>query len=249
MLMNKRDYKQFACGSIFHIYDCQERPLTYNELMKNRDYKQFAKGSIFHVYNRGNNREDVFQDEEDFRAFLFRLGLGLGFESEELNEHPLTSVPYSRVRITNMKKNCFKIHSFCLMGNHFHLLIEQCSDLSISKLILKVCTSYSMFRNKKYRRIGHVFQDRFKAILIESDAQLMWTSAYIHMNPIKDRLVNHPSKYKWSSYNDYISERNLPITHTDFLTSTFVDKKNFEKQTLDFNLSRGALDSADFSSL
>ncbi len=214
----------------------------YNMKMKNRDYKQFACGSIVHVYNRGNNRENIFYSEEDYKAFVFRLGLSLGFEMEELTEHPMTSIPYSRIRITNTKKGEFKLHAFCLMKNHFHLLIEQCSDIPISKLISKICTSYAMYINKKYKRVGHIFQDQFKSVLIESDSQLMWTSTYIHMNPVKDGLVKSPAQYKWSSYNDYISGRNLPITHTDFLLSTFETKQNFEKQTLEFDMSRMPLD-------
>jgi len=117
--------------------------------------------------------------------------LALGLDLEILQKESLTSVPYSRIRI-NGNLNLFKIHAFCLMPNHFHLLIEQIGDTSISKLISQICTSYSMFINKKYKRVGHVFQDKFKAVLIENNPQLMWTSAYIHMNPVKDKIVKHP---------------------------------------------------------
>lgn len=198
-----------------------------------------------HIYNRGNNRDDVFRDEQDYRAFLFRLGLVLGFEEKELVEHPLTSIPYSRIRITNSKRNCFKLHAFCLMKNHFHILIEQCSDISVSKLILKALTSYAKYFNKKYGRVGHIFQDQFKSVVVDSDAQLMWASSYIHMNPVKDGLVKHPSHYVWSSYNDYTSERKLPIVNTDFLIATFGSKENFEKQTLEIQesfVSKGTFD-------
>jgi putative transposase len=201
--------------------------------VRNRDYRQIAQGAIVHVYNRGNNRDDIFRDEQDYRAFLFRLGLGLGFDNKELVEHPLTSVPYSRIRITNSKRDCFKLHAFSLMKNHFHILIEQCSDISVSKLILKALTSYAKYFNKRYGRVGHIFQDQFKSVVVESDAQLLWVSSYIHMNPVKDGLVNHPSQYKWSSYNDYANKRNLPLVTTDFLIDTFGSKENFEKQTLE----------------
>ncbi|KKR32165.1 MAG: hypothetical protein UT65_C0007G0006 [Parcubacteria group bacterium GW2011_GWF2_39_8b] len=198
--------------------------------MKNRDYKNFASGAIAHIYNRGNNREKIFHDEQDYKAFLFRIGLALGFEEKELF-HELCRQQYSRIRITDTYKGNFKLHAFCLMPNHFHLLIEQCGDVPISKIISKICTSYAMYINKKYKRVGHVFQDQFKAVLIESDEQLMWTSAYIHINPVKDGIVKHPSKYKWSSYNDYVSDRNLPIISTELLKSTF-GPKDFEKETL-----------------
>lgn len=215
------------------------------DIMKNRDYKEFEKGNIVHIYNRGNNREKIFYDEQDYRAFLFRLGLALGFGSSELT-HDLLFVPSSRIRITDSNRNNFKLYAFCLMPNHFHILIEQCRDISISKLMLKVCTSYATYINKKYKRVGHVFQDQFKAVLIENNSQLMWTSSYIHMNPVKDGIVKNPYQYKWSSYNDFVSERNLPIIYKQFFLDLFGSKDNFIKETFSLesnNLtSRGILD-------
>ena len=199
--------------------------------MKNRDYKNFASGAIVHVFNRGNNREKIFFDSADYKAFLFRTGLALGIESETLQKESLLSVPYSRIRI-NADKNLFKLHAFCLMPNHFHLLIEQTGDVPVSKLISQISTSYAMYINKKYKRVGHVFQDQFKSVLAENNPQLMWLSAYIHMNPVKDGLVKHPSEYKWNSYNDYASKRNLLIVNKELLIGTFGDIKNFIRQTV-----------------
>ena len=116
------------------------------------------------------------------------------------------------------------------MPNHFHLLIEQVGDVMISSLMLKLCTSYSKYINKKYKRVGHVVQDKFKAVLIENNPQLMWASAYIHTNAVKDGLVKHPKDYKWSSYNDYAFDRNLPIVNKELILGIFGDKKNFIEQ-------------------
>lgn len=204
--------------------------------MNNRDYKNFAPQNIYHLYNRGNNKEKVFFDDKDYKAFLFRLGLCLGFTEKELNKEEITSMPYSRIRITDINKGNFKIHAFCLMKNHFHLLIEQVGDISISNLMLKLCTSYSRYINLKYKRVGHIFQDQFKAVLIENDPQLMWTSGYIHMNPVKDHLVKNPSEYTWSSYNDFADDRNLQIIHKDMLLEIFGDKESFIKETLNFDV-------------
>jgi len=204
--------------------------------MNNRDYKKFLPNTTFHIYNRGNNKEKIFFDNQDYKAFLFRLGLCLGFTEQELNNEKLITMPYSRIRITETDKNNFKLHAFSLMPNHFHLLIEQVGDISISKLISKVCASYSKYINNKNKRVGHIFQDCFKAILIEDDPQLMWTSSYIHMNAVKDKIVKHPSEYLWSSYNDYAKERNLPIVTKELLLSTFENRKNFIEQTLIFDV-------------
>ncbi|MEI6660336.1 MAG: transposase [bacterium] len=205
--------------------------------MNNRDFRKFTPGNIFHVYNRGNNKENIFFDDQDYRAFLFRLGLCLGFNEEELNLNSITSVPYSRIRITGVGKGDFKLYAFCLMPNHFHILIEQTKDRPISNIMLKLGTSYSKYINKKYQRVGHIFQDSFKAVLIENNPQFMWVSAYIHNNPVKDRLVKHPSEYIWSSYNCYAEETPLPLIDKELLLGTFGSVKDFIKQTSKANLS------------
>jgi REP element-mobilizing transposase RayT len=204
--------------------------------MNNRDYKKFAPGNTFHIYNRGNNKEKVFLDDQDYKAFLFRLGLCLGFTEQELNKQKFIAMPYSRIRITGAKKNDFKLHVFSLMPNHFHLLLEQIGDIPISTLMSKLCTSYSKYFNKKHKRVGHIFQDQFKAVLIEDNPQLMWTSSYIHMNAVKDGIVKHPSEHVWNSYNDFVSERNLLIVHKEFLIETFGSKECFIEETLSLSV-------------
>ena len=141
-----------------------------------------------------------------------------------------------------VKKGDFKLHSFCLMPNHFHLIIEQSGDISISSLMLKFCTSYATYINKKYTRVGYVFQDRFKAVLIDSNPQLMWMFAYIHMNPVKSGLVKNPEDYVWSSYRDFTNERNLPIIEKSLMNPVF--ESNFKKNYLESIVSRAPLDSS-----
>ena len=216
------------------ISTCQGRSLTLKLIdMLNRDYKNFAFNTIHHAFNRGNNKEKIFYDRQDYKAFIFRMSLVLGFEPKELLKNDLTSFPNSRIRI-NSKPNLFKIHSFCLMPNHFHLLIEQSTDIPISRFILQLCTSFSMYFNKKYKRVGHVFQDRFKSVLVDSDPQLMWNCTYIHMNPVTSNLVNNPEEYEWSSYKDFSEDRNLPITSRDLIPELFENKEKFIKETLAF---------------
>jgi putative transposase len=205
--------------------------MWYNFIVNNRDYKNFGPHSIHHIYNRGNNKERVFFDEQDYRAFLFRLGLALGIDNKLLNTSELSRLPKSRIRITDSPPGLFRLHAFCLMPNHFHLLIEQLDDISISKLIHRVNTSYSKFINKKYDRIGQLFQDQFKSVLIESNPQLMLFCSYIHMNPVKDGFVDKPDKYKWSSYNSYIADISDPLTSIDFLISVFGSRNAFITET------------------
>lgn len=199
--------------------------------MGNRDYKNFVKGSIYHLYNRGNNKDLVFRDEQDYRAFLFRLGLAIGLERKDLDKNNITKSPKSRIRITGLKPGSFKLHAFCLMPNHLHLLIEQCGEESISKLLLKVFTSFSKYINLKYKRVGHLFQDQFKSVRIETNPQLMLISSYIHMNPVKDCLINQPEEYVWSSYRSFIYQDQNPILEKNLLTDIFGNIENFIKET------------------
>jgi REP element-mobilizing transposase RayT len=199
----------------------------------NRDYKEFAEGEFFHVYNRGNNRQNIFLDDKDYQAFLLRLGLCLGLNEKDLIQSKSPHLSRSRVRII-AKPNQFKIHAYCLMPNHFHLLIEQLSTINISNLILKLCTSYTRYFNAKYGRVGTIFQDCFKAVRVGATNQLMWTSSYIHMNPVKDSLSRKPDEYLWSSYKDYYRESMDPILTKDYLLSVFESLENLKNQTTSY---------------
>ncbi len=148
---------------------------------------------------------NIFVDGQDFLNFLKRLNTVLGKQQG------------SSLRIRPLPTGAFTILSYCLMPNHFHLLIRQNTELSAAKLISKVCTSYSMYFNKKYSHIGGVFQDQYKAVPIDNDAYLLWVSAYIHQNPVVGGLVESLADYPWSSYLDYVGKRHGKLPEPNFL--------------------------------
>jgi len=193
--------------------------------MNRRDYKEFSKGGIYHVYNRGVNKMDIFEEEYDFKVFLFRLKENLfPNQKSELN------LSRSERRRKPLPLNSFDLISYCLMPNHFHLLIQQKTDLSITKLISKICTGYSKYFNKKYERIGAVLQDQFKAVLVEDNEQLLWTSYYIHKNPIETGLVKFPENYKWSSYPEYFDQKeNKNLCHKSIILEQFNSSEQYLK--------------------
>ncbi len=163
--------------------------------MGNRDYKQSGENSYFHVYNRGNAKNNIFIDNEDFELFILKINQNLFpdmYRPKRLYSAPIPDGSFSMI-------------SYCLMPNHFHFLIRQNGDITISKLILKVYTGYSKYFNKKYNRVGHVFQDQFKQVLVDDDDYLRWLSVYIHQNPKVAMLVSNLADYRWSSYTDYIN--------------------------------------------
>jgi putative transposase len=169
-------------------------------MMSYRDYKQFAAGEVFHIYNRGNGKADIFRDDRDYQNFLKRLSIILRMEE-------LTSVSKaafdSRVRLTPFSPETFSLICYCLMPNHFHFCIMQHTEIPIGTLIHRLCTSYAKYFNRKYGHVGHIFQDRFKAVRVEADTQLLALSAYIHQNPKIAKLVIELKDWPYSSYQEY----------------------------------------------
>jgi putative transposase len=182
--------------------------------MRNRDYKNFAPNCHYHVFNRGNGKQTIFLDEQDYHNFLKRLSLTLG----------ITRVPLGNLgkksRIQPLPDNSFSILSYCLMPNHFHFAIRQNSLISISKLMLKVCTSYSIYFNKKYNHVVHIFQDQFKAKLVTNDSQLLYLTAYIHNNP------REPLNYSYSSFKEILDIHEQTICDKNLLLKNFDNNAN-----------------------
>jgi len=140
------------------------------------------KGGYYHIYNRGNNKQDIFLDDSDYLFYLKRL------------RHAQETQKAS-------------IICYCLMPNHVHLLVRQDSETPIYRLISSIHTSYSMYFNRKYEKVGHLFQGRFKQKAIDKDEYLLQVSSYIHLNPLSAGLVEKLEDYQWSSYSDYIGLR------------------------------------------
>jgi REP element-mobilizing transposase RayT len=157
--------------------------------------KKFTEGGIYHVYNRGVNKEDIFFQDEDFNIFLGLLGRYiLGKDSLE--------------RMTTVKDYSKRINllAFCLLKNHIHLLIKQTDKKAISEFMHSLAISFTMKINNKYKRVGHLFQGIYKARFINTDAELVNVSRYIHFNPgtNKNEIINYP----FSSLKMYLSNKN-----------------------------------------
>lgn len=183
-----------------------------------RDYKQSGSGEYFHIYNRGNGKNKVFIDDDDFKFFILKLNQNLFPETFK------TKYSYS----VPLPKDSFSMVCYCLMPNHFHMLIKQNREIPISKLMLKVCTSYSKYFNKKYKNVGHIFQDQFKQVWVDDNSYLVWLSAYVHANPKTARLISNLKDYKWSSYSDFVSlNEGLIKCEKNIILEQFTDPRNY----------------------
>ena len=161
---------------------------------------EFA-GGLYHVTARGNAREDIYVDDDDRIAFLELL-------HKACNRYD------------------WYCHAYCLMSNHYHLLIETGTP-SLSKGMKYINGTYSQGYNRIHKRVGHVFQGRYKAILVEKDSYLLELSRYIVLNPVRARMVRSAKDWKWSSYRATAGyKENEPCLTKDWILSCFSDKKN-----------------------
>lgn len=169
----------------------------------------FVKDHYYHIYNRGSEKRVIFLETRDYLKFLTRLQ-------------------------ENSQKYRVDILCYCLMPNHFHLLVKQTSDTSITIFMNVLQLSYSKFFNTKYQRVGPLFQGRFKAKIVETDEYLLQLSAYIHRNPLALHTIQNSGNledprnqlhlYPYSSYKEYIKIMSRTITKPDFILSYFSTK-------------------------
>ena len=138
------------------------------------------EGALYHIINRGNKRQDIFFDTADRYLFLTKL-------RDLVDNHGL------------------KVHAYCLMRNHYHLALET-SSKHIADTMHALNTFYSKQHHAKYGTSGHLFQGRYRSILVEKDAYLLEVSRYIHLNPVGPGLVKLPEHYPWSSMRAYTEE-------------------------------------------
>jgi putative transposase len=131
-------------------------------------------GAVYHVTTRGNERKAIFQDEQDRETFLRTL------------HHVIDRYHWV-------------CDAYCLMNNHYHLLVET-PDGNLSKGMRQLNGVYTQLFNRRHRRIGHLFQGRYKAILIQKDSHLLEASRYVVLNPVRAGTVKRPDQWKWSSY-------------------------------------------------
>ncbi len=165
-------------------------------------------GAFYHIIVRGNQRQDIFIDDHDRAEYLKRL------------KH-------------YKKEHGFILYAYVLMPNHVHLLIETI-NAPVSKIMQLINFTYTRYFNKKYGKVGHLFQGRYKSFLCDRDEYLLALVKYIHLNPLRAKMVERPHDYKWSSHHDYISGSS-GIVNTDKVLCLFSERiSEARKRYIDF---------------
>lgn len=156
-----------------------------------------VENTLYHITSRGNEKRKIFRNDRDRKRFLLLLkDVRLKYEGI--------------------------IYAYVLMDNHYHLLLETLKA-NLSKIMHYIDVSYAVYFNKKYQRTGHLFQGRYKALVVEKENYLLELSRYIHLNPVRAGIVKRPGEYKWSSYCHYVKTHDkMPLwLNTEWVIGRF----------------------------
>lgn len=192
---------------------------------KNRD-KIYLSDSFYHLYNRGVNKRKIFLVEDDYAVFLNLLKRYLSPETVKDDKGRGYPSLYSRLELL----------AFCLMPNHFHLLIYQKDKGAMTQLLRGVATSYTMYFNKKYKRVGPLFQNRFKASMIIRDDYLQHISRYIHLNPKAYKI------WEFSSFPYYLGDKQAGWLNPERILEIFDNPEEYETFVADYEAQKEMLD-------
>lgn len=204
----------------------------------------FSIGEYYHIYNRGNDKRVIFMETHDYLRFMALLYVCNSTDSVNISDHLRKGLTFSEIFDLDRENTLVEIGAYCLMPNHFHLLIREKSEDGISKFMQKLTTGYSMYFNKKNNRTGALFETKFKAKHVGRDEYLKYLFAYIHLNPVKiidpqwkqngisNRTMakEYLSKYLYSSYQEYLGvlRKEWKILNRPAFPEYFTDPHDFE---------------------
>ncbi len=203
----------------------------------------FLPGNFYHVYNRGNSKQNIFHDPYDYKRFLALLFVSNSAEAFKLY---FVKEPYELER----GQRLVAVGAYCLMPNHFHILLTPLVEKGVSIFMKKVMTGYSMYFNNRYERTGGLYEGRFKARMASDDVYLKYLYAYIHLNPIKliqsdwkERGIvdvktakSYLNGYEYSSYLDCVGQyrKEQGIIDQKPFPQYFESTKDFERNIFEW---------------
>ena len=164
-------------------------------------------GAFYHIFSRGNDKKEIYRTDVDYELFLSIL------------------------------KDCADrfdvlVHAYCLIPSHFHLLIET-KDSNLSEFTKRLLGLYTIRFNRRHHRSGHLFQGRYKALLVDKDNYFLELSRYIHLNPTKAKLCQNPEDFPWSSMKYFLKDKAPDLIHREFTLKSFKSKAEYHQFVMD----------------
>jgi len=209
---------------------------------------EFSQGEYYHIYNRGTEKRAIFTKKSDYERFIALLYLANGTSAVHISNHQGSTL--MTLLDLNRGDPLIEIGAYCLMPNHFHLIVRESEKGGVSRFLQKLATGYTMYFNKRYERTGSLFQGRFKAKHIDNDEYLKYLIAYVHLNPIKlidskweDSGIKNKKlakkyldEYHYSSYRDYVGFSRIEnkIINKHSLPEYFKTVKDFQTNVTDW---------------
>lgn len=206
----------------------------------------FVKGECYHLYNRGNSKQKIFHNKYDYFHFMKLMFIC----NNKSNIRIFNEDRYGLEVFDRDIDNIISIAAYCLMPNHFHILIIEKVEGGISKFMQKLSTAYVMYYNKKYNHTGGLFEGKFKAVYVENDIQMKYLFSYIHLNPIKliqkdwkengikDRkqALEYLEGYDYSSYKDFLLGERIQrrILNLEAFPDYFHTREKFKKEIIEW---------------
>jgi putative transposase len=213
----------------------------------------FAPGEFYHLYNRGTEKRNIFSGRSDYERFLALLYFSNSTTSVHISNQQQNNQGRTLIELfTDVERGTplVDLIAYCLMPNHFHLVVREIKDGGVSRFMQKVVTGYTMYFNIRYERSGALFQGKFKARHIRNDNYLKYIMAYVHLNPIKlfdakwkeqgmrdqRRAKVYLGDYRYSSYLDYMGEKRVQniVLNQHALPEYFETPKSFKEYVTDW---------------
>ena len=234
------------------IHFPKDRLLGYNISMGFRKVP-LVGGEFYHIYNRGNSRQQIFFNDDDYHRFVKLLYICNSIKKLNFRE----DIVEKKIDVWDIdrEETLVSIGAWVLMPNHFHIYITfpkdgLLGDSNITIFMRKLCTAYSKYINTKYNRTGSLFEGRFKSVHLATDVQAKYLFSYIHLNPIKlfqkswqeegikDKIKTtlFLDNYKWSSYNDYLLKNRVEnkLLDRNSFPNYFKNEKSFKKEIFEW---------------
>jgi putative transposase len=197
---------------------------------------KFQNENYYHIYNRGVDKRDVFKDKYDYIRFLESIRLFNSVENiRSIYEYNYFKKQFnkelnSQLGVKLQNKSLVEIVCYSLNPNHFHILAKQKEEKGVTRFMQKICSGYTNYFNKKYNRIGSLFQGTFKCVGIKTDSYLIYLSSYINANSEIHKIAK-ANKWPWSSYLDYLGKREGTLCNKEPILNQLKNLEEYQKLT------------------